>query len=122
MGTNIIATQSKNNTVSTLKALVKAIENDEISQYKIEQTSDGITNIIIDSTNKSERIINSSMEMNGYKSTTQTHIKKQKPDERRKIVKQLHKEGKTQVEIATHTMTSQKTISNDLKIIEKEEK
>lgn len=114
MSNNLIAQQSKSNTVSTLKALAQAIENDEISQYKIEQTSNGITNIIIDSADKSERIINSNLELDGYQSLTQVKVKKQKPEERRKIVEQLHAKGMTQAEIAMHTMTSQKTISNDI--------
>jgi len=114
MSNNLVAQQSKSNTVSTLKALAEAIENDEISQYKIEQNSNGITNIIIDSADKSERIINSNLELNGYQSSTQVRVKKQKPEERRKIVEQLYNQGMTQAEIATHTMTSQKTISNDI--------
>lgn len=117
MSNNLVAQQSKLNTVNTLKALAKAIENDEISQYKIEQNSNGVTNIIIDSADKSERIINNNLELNGYKCKTQVSVQKQKPEERRKIVKQLHANGMTQAEIATHTMTSQKTISNDIKKI-----
>jgi len=122
MGDNIIAQQSKTNTVNTLKALAKAIENDEISQYKIEQNSNGITNIIIDSADKSERIINSQLELDGYKSLSQVKIKKQNPEERRKIVERLHGEGMTQSQIAMHTMTSQKTISNDIRTIKNNKK
>jgi transposase len=39
--------------------------------------------------------------------------------ERRDLVKKLNKEGKSQNEIASITMVSQKTICNDLKAINK---
>ena len=117
MSNNLVAQQSKLNTIKTLKALINAIENDEISQYKIEQSSNGATNIIIDSADKPKLIINKNIELNGYQSKTQVNVQKQKPDERRKIVEQLHAKGMTQAEIATHTMTSQKTISNDIEKI-----
>jgi DNA-binding NarL/FixJ family response regulator len=117
MEQNLVAQESKNNIVSTLKALTKAIENEQVSAYSIEQNSNGTTKIIIDSADKSERIIKSSTDNNGHQRTIEEHIKKEKPTDRRKTVKKLRDEGMTHAEIATRTMTSPKTVYNDLKKI-----
>lgn len=112
---NALEVQHKTNTLSMLQTLAKAIENDEVSKYTISQTKDGVTEIIIDSSDSQSRVIQKTIDIDGYSSRCNTVIQKLRPNERLRTVERLDNLGKTQAEIAKETMVSQKTISNDIK-------
>jgi len=116
---NEIINQPKANIVNTLNSLAEGIQNGLIDKYEIVQNGSGKTTIKIDSSDGKDRIINTHDEIDGYISTSTTRIKKQPPAERRKVVKKLFQDGKTQIEIAENTLCSQKTISNDIKHLKK---
>ena len=74
------------------------------------------TTIKVDSDDKQSRTI-VTIEKKPLERTTIINVTKPSIQERREIVKKLRTEGKSQTEIASITMVSQKTISNDLKKI-----
>lgn len=96
-------------------ALENILSNlDNISDYEIKQKNNKTT-IKVDSKDKTERkIITYEEQGANYNSTTITNVKEMSIEERRKLVKKLDSEGMSQSEIASKTMRSQKTISNDL--------
>jgi DNA-binding NarL/FixJ family response regulator len=106
--------QSKTSVVSTLRTLASAIESGDISQYNISQSGDGSITVKADSSDGSQRMIQTKTDMNGYSKVSTEHIQKQTPKARRKIVLAMTEDGLSQVEIAEKTMVSQKTISNDI--------
>ena len=106
--------QPKTSVVKTLRTLANAIEQGDISNYAINQSSDGLITVKADSSDGSQRMIQSQKEMNGYSKISTEHIQKQPPKARRKTVLKMAQEGMSQVQIADKTMVSQKTISNDI--------
>jgi DNA-binding NarL/FixJ family response regulator len=74
----------------------------------------------VDSIDSQSRTILTIEEQGTYNTSSMTNYKKvENISERRDLVKKLNKEGKSQNEIASITMVSQKTICNDLKAINK---
>jgi len=105
--------QVKNKAIDTLGQLQEAVQESQISSFEVK--NDGATTtVIINSLDKKERIIDTKYSVNGYSENTSIRIKKTSPTERKKIVKKLYENGKTQLEIAQKTLVSQKTISNDI--------
>ena len=70
-----------------------------------------------DSADGKQRIIKHQNSIPGLQREQTEYVQKQNPVQRRKVVKQLVSEGMKQTEIAKRTMTSQKTISNDIKVL-----
>ena len=106
--------QNKTSAVKILRTLANAIESGNISNYNISHTGDGSITVKADSSDGSERVIQTRTEMGGYSNISTEHIKKQTPKARRKTVLKMIRNGLTQVQIAEKTMVSQKTISNDI--------
>ncbi|MDO5652469.1 MAG: hypothetical protein Q4G13_10140, partial [Moraxella sp.] len=78
-----------------LRKLADAIDNKEISNYKIEQSASHTT-ITINSVDEQERMIISSQYIgDGYQSQTKEVIKKESPDQRLETVRQLREQGLT---------------------------
>jgi DNA-binding NarL/FixJ family response regulator len=119
---NQLVVQSKISVVniSVVKILQALIEQGTVDNYKICQSSDGSITVKADSSDGMARIIQSQTQLEGYTLTSTQHIVKQKPDARRRTVKELFKQGYTQTEIAEKTMYSQKTISNDIRKLKKD--
>jgi DNA-binding NarL/FixJ family response regulator len=117
--TNNLVVQVKEKAIDTLGQLQKAVQESQISSFEIK--NDGATTtVIINSLDKKERIIDTKYSVKGYNESTLIRIKKTNPTDRKEIVKKLYEEGKTQSEIAQKTLVSQKTISNDIKKLKKE--
>jgi DNA-binding NarL/FixJ family response regulator len=112
---NPLVVQSKTNITNTLRALANGIEQGTVSHYEIHQSSDGSITVKADSSDGMARVIQSQTRLEGYTHTSTQHIEKQKPDARRRTVKELIRQGYTQTKIAEMTMYSQKTISNDVR-------
>ncbi|NQZ31425.1 MAG: HTH domain-containing protein [Oceanospirillaceae bacterium] len=106
--------QSKTSAVKTLRTLASAIESGDISNYNISQSGDGSITVKADSSDGSQRMIQTRTDMNGYSKLSTEHIQKQTPKARRKTVLQMVEAGLSQTDIAEKTMVSQKTISNDI--------
>lgn len=118
---NSLVVHAKSDVATTLRALADGIESGSISNYEITQKSDGFISVLADSSDGKQRIIKNQKNINGLQRESSEHIRKLVPNERRELVRELHIEGMTQSEIAKRTMTSQKTISNDIKILREEE-
>ena len=112
---NPLVVQSKTNVANTLRTLANGIEQGTVSNYEINQSSNGSITVKADSSDGTARVIQTQTEMDGYTETSTQHIQKQPPATRRKTVQKMIKQGLTQTEIAEKTMYSQKTISNDVK-------
>jgi len=110
-----LVVQSKTNIANTLRALASGIEDGTVSNYEINQSSNGCITVKADSSDGKARVIQTQTQMEGYTQTSTQHIEKQKPEARKRTVKKMIDEGLTQTEIAEKTMFSQKTISNDIK-------
>ena len=113
--TNII---NQNQLVNNLlQALVSKVENG----HNVEFISKNNKTILkVDSIDSQSRTILTIEEQGTYNTSSMTNYKKvENISERRDLVKKLNKEGKSQREIASITMVSQKTICNDLKAIRK---
>lgn len=98
-----------------VKDIANAIANGQVKNAKMEWRSDGAIVFSADSPDGKSRIIMEKIEVTGF--TEETRVTVAKPrnlDERLDRVKVLRKRGLTQVEIAKRTMTSQKTVSNDI--------
>lgn len=115
MSDNPLVVQSKTSVANTLRALATGIEQGTVNRYEIHQSSDGSITVKADSSDGKARVIQTQTQLEGYTHNSTQHIEKQKPDARRRTVKQLIEQGCTQTEIAEKTMYSQKTISNDVK-------
>jgi len=115
MGKEIQKTTDTNPIKGALENILSNLDN--ISDYEITRKNNKTT-IKVDSKDKTERKIFSYEEQgSSYNSTTITNTKQMSIEERRELVKKLDSEGMSQSEIASKTMRSQKTISNDLKAI-----
>lgn len=106
--------QNKTSAVKTLRTLANAIESGDIRNYNISQSSNGSITVKADSSDGSQRMIQTQTDMDGYSKISTEHIQKQPLKVRRKTVLKMVKEGLSQVKIAEKTMVSQKTISNDI--------
>jgi DNA-binding NarL/FixJ family response regulator len=111
---------SAKTTADTLRKIADGIESGQISDYEITQTGKGFVNFMIDSSDGQDRLIQQHKVIKGVSRKTIETISKQTKDDRLDTVRELFNEGMTQEEIAKRTMTSQKTVSNDLKILREE--
>lgn len=114
--------QTKTSAVNTLRTLASAIESGDISRYDISQSSDGSITVKADSSDGSQRMIQTQTDMDGYSKSSTEYIQKQTPKVRRKTVRKMTEKGLSQTEIAEKTMVSQKTISNDIAKLRKKGK
>lgn len=71
----------------------------------------------VDSPDGTQRMIREHTLMDGLFRQSTEIAQKQPIEQRREIVRHLAEEGLTQVEIAQRTMTSQKTVSNDIQFL-----
>lgn len=98
-----------------LRNLAAKVESGQVSSYQITQDKHSVS-FTADSADGRSRIIKKQHSINGLHRESSEHIEKaHSPKKRREVVAVLHAEGKTQVEIAKRTITSQKTISNDIR-------
>jgi DNA-binding NarL/FixJ family response regulator len=119
---NELITQPETNIPNTLRTLANAIESGQIKHYEFNQNSDGFTTVKVDSSDGEQRMIKTQQEQDGYSKVSTEYIKKQTPESRRHIVLNLVNEGLSQTQIAEKTMVSQKTVSNDIKILKESNK
>lgn len=100
------------NIVDTLKSIISNIE--QTSEYTVVKKNNKLT-IKIDAPDGKSRKIFSYEEIGpGVNSSTTINTTKTSIEDRRNTVCNLYKQRRTQTEIASMTMTSQKTISNDI--------
>lgn len=114
---NQLMAQSKTTATTTLRTLADAIEAGNVSRYEINQTSEGSITIKADSSDGKSRMVRTQKEADGYTRISTEHIQKLSAEQRRKTVKTLSREGMNQTQIAERTMYSQKTVSNDLRML-----
>lgn len=106
----------KSSIASLFRELADAAESNATPDFTIRKKGQKIT-IIVDSSSD-ERFINSKEVIPGINRTTIEQITKLPVEERRKLVRNLHiNEKLNQTEISEKTLYSQKTISNDLKVL-----
>lgn len=87
--------------------------------YTLQKKGDSLV-FTVDSPDGTQRLIREADSMTGLVRETTEVATKLPPPQRRNVVKQLTDEGLTQVEIAKRTMTSQKTVSNDIEALRKQ--
>ncbi|EPN8252971.1 TPA: winged helix-turn-helix transcriptional regulator [Vibrio harveyi] len=101
---------------SEVKDIAEAIATGQVKNAKMEWNEDGSVSFSADSPDGSARITMQKHEFAGVTQESKTDISKPaNKAERLQRVEILKKQGKTQTEIAHFTMTSQKTVSNDIK-------
>ena len=95
--------------------IAQAIADGRVKNAKMEWTNGSIS-FVADSADGTARFVLEKQEFGGVVSEAKTNIPKPSDKEQRlQRVKVLKEQGKTQVEIAKFTMTSQRTVSNDIK-------
>ena len=99
------------NILNTLVSEIPSISNFDISR------KNNKTTVKVDSEDGNSRTIVTFERQRNFTQTTVTNSSKGTIQERRELVSNLRKAGKSQSEIASMTMVSQRTIANDLKII-----
>ncbi|MCX7066516.1 MAG: hypothetical protein NTW85_02290 [Methylococcales bacterium] len=103
-----------------IKDIVESINNGDFKNAKMEWNDDGSVKFSADSSDGNSRIIMQKHEFSGISQQSKTDITKPLgKEDRLQRVELLHEQGKTQTEISTYTMTSQKTVSNDIKELKK---
>lgn len=96
--------------------IVNRISKGEVRNAKMEWSSDGSIDFTADSLNGQSRISITNRMLPGVIQESKSHITRPvDKEERLERVLQLKKDGKTQKDISFFTMTSQKTVSNDIK-------
>lgn len=98
-----------------VKDIANAIAQGQVKNAKMEWRSDGTVVFSADSPDGKSRILMEKVQFAGV--TEESKISVSKPtdmEERLQRVEVLHKRGMTQQEISKFTMTSQKTVSNDI--------
>ena len=109
------ALTTRTNVATQLRTLAELVESGTIKNYQITQDTNSIT-FIADSADGRTRVIKNKNQVASLRrESTEIVEKPESPKERRKIVSTLHLEGKSQTEIAKRTMSSQKTVSNDIR-------
>jgi len=101
---------------SEVKDIAEAIAKGDVKNAKMEWQDDGTVSFSADSPDGKSRITMEKVELPGVSQEVKINISKPKSKkERLQRVKHFYNQNKTQNEIAYYTMTSQKTVSNDLK-------
>jgi len=110
-------TDVKNTAIAIVKEAVSAIDQGQVKTVKIEVNSNGNCSLFVDSHDGKSRFIIERQQNSGISLESKADVSKPKSvEERRQRVAFLRKEhGMTQQEISEYTMTSQKTVSNDIK-------
>ena len=104
-----------------VKEIAEAIASGNVKNAKMEWNDDGSVKFSADSPDGSARIIMHKHEFAGISQESKINISKpSNKQERLERVQVLHNQGKTQTEIARYTMTSQKTVSNDIQELKQE--
>ncbi|MGK9419280.1 winged helix-turn-helix domain-containing protein [Pseudomonas cedrina] len=98
-----------------LSDLAKIIQQGGVD-YTVQKKGDRMV-FTVDSPDGTQRIIREADSMTGLVRESTELATKLPASQRRDVVKQLADEGLTQIEIAKRTMTSQKTVSNDIKVL-----
>jgi len=99
-----------------VRDIADAISKGEVKNAKMEWSDDGSISFSADLSDGSARIIMNKKEFVGISQESTINITKPtNKNERLERIRILKAEGKTQAEIAKYTMTSQKTVSNDIK-------
>jgi len=105
---------------SEVKDIAEAIAKGDVKNAKMEWKDDGTVSFSADSPDGKSRITMEKIEFSGVSQESKINISKPKSkEERLERVEHLYNQDKTQNEIAHYTMTSQKTVSNDLKELRK---
>ncbi|MBW7833629.1 MAG: hypothetical protein H3C29_10475 [Simplicispira suum] len=97
-----------------LRDLATQVQSGAIKSYEFKQTANSVT-FSVDSADGSQRVIKHQDVRPGLSRNSTEHIQKQSAEDRRTVVKELTLEGLSQQDIADRTITSQKTISNDIR-------
>ncbi|QOY68944.1 winged helix-turn-helix domain-containing protein [Pseudomonas sp. OST1909] len=100
-----------------LSDLAKIIQQGGVD-YTVQKKGDRMV-FTVDSPDGTQRIIREADSMTGLVRESTELATKLPASQRRDVVKQLSDEGLTQIEIAKRTMTSQKTVSNDIKVLKR---
>ena len=103
------------NIPTEVKDIATAIAQGQVKNAKMEWRSDGTVVFSADSPDGKSRILMEKVQFAGV--TEESKISVSKPsdvEERLQRVQVLSKRGMTQQEISKFTMTSQKTVSNDI--------
>jgi len=98
-----------------VKDIARAIAQGQVKNAKMEWRSDGSVAFSADSPDGKSRILMEKIQFAGM--TEEAKVSVSKPtdlEERLQRVEVLRKRGMTQQEISKYTMTSQKTVSNDI--------
>ena len=96
--------------------IVERVSRGEVKNAKMEWDGNGSIDFTADSLNGQSRISITNRVLPGVIQESKSHITKPiDKEERLERVLQLKKDGKTQKDISLFTMTSQKTVSNDIK-------
>lgn len=98
-----------------VQEIAAAVANGQVKNAKMEWRSDGSVVFSADSPDGKSRIMMEKVEVAGLVEEKRVTVPKPRDrEERLERVETLHKRGLTQVEIAKRTLTSQKTVSNDI--------
>jgi DNA-binding NarL/FixJ family response regulator len=99
-----------------VKAIATAIADGRVKNAKMEWKSDGSIVFSADSPDGQARILMEKVQFAGILEESKVSISKPRDrEERLQRVAVLRKRGMTQMEISQRTITSQKTVSNDIK-------
>jgi DNA-binding NarL/FixJ family response regulator len=99
-----------------IREIADAISSGKVKNAKMEWKDDGSMMFSADSQDGTARITMQKHEFAGIHREEKIDISKPKDKaERLERVKILRQQGKTQTEISHYTMTSQKTVSNDIR-------
>ncbi len=99
-----------------VKDIALAIAEGQVKNAKMEWKSDGTVLFSADSPDGMSRVLLQKVEFAGVIEESKTNITKPRNvEERLDRVEVLRKRGMTQTEISRLTLTSQKTVSNDVK-------
>lgn len=113
---------AKNVLVNTINDIIEKVENIDpknIISAKYDSSLDKHTIKFVD---KDNMVCTISVETQGIKNTNNISTKKLSINDRHTKVKELNENGVNQIDIAKQLNVSQKTISNDLKFLDKMKK
>ena len=102
------------NIPTEVKDIANAIAQGQVKNAKMEWRSDGSVIFSADSPDGKSRILVEKVQFAGVTEESKISVSKPNIEERLQRVEVLHKRGMTQQAISKFTMTSQKTVSNDI--------
>jgi len=105
----------QSNIPTEVKDIATAIATGQVKNAKMEWSNDGTVIFSADSPDGKSRILMEKVQFASVTEESKTSVAKPRDvEERLQRVEVLRKRGMTQQEIAKFTMTSQKTVSNDI--------